>query len=504
MINYVYIKMFSPVREWFRYHFFEKKLNSAVGIGLIILLALLVAYSTALIDYRAGFWFVGVFLLILIVILFMRYPYFGLFFLIAYSALPSLLSRIFMESTIQIEFSNITDILTLLLAFSVFTKPDLLRTKGIGFWGNPITTCYVVLFLFYILEALNPSMHSVLGWASFIRKYIIIVLSFYLLFCLLNSWTRIKFFIYFNIALTTALAMYSCKQQWFGITDFEMHWATASPTGYIMLLQGGLLRKWSTLSDPATSGILFSSVAVQCIILVLRQPGRSAKLLLSAAAIFNMLGYAYSGTRTATMMVIAGIAFYGVATIFEKRTLVFMVIAVGAFAFMMVMPYSPPSIQRIRSTFDGTKDISAAVREYDRHQVQPYLYAHPLGGGIFTCGIEGPKYNPGHFLMDFQPDSGYMKVFAEQGWIGFAILLVTYFLILRHALYNFYRAISPEIQNQSIALITMIFTLMVGQFSQFALGPYPQVMAYFGALVLFIKLPDLDKQQTESLTTTHS
>jgi putative inorganic carbon (HCO3(-)) transporter len=501
MSNYSYAKMLSPVREWFRYHFFEKKLNSAVGIAVIIIFALMVAYSTALIDYRAGFGFVGLFLVVLFVILFMRYPYFGLYFLIVYSALPSILSRVFMDSSVKIEFGNIIDVLTLLLVFSVFTKPQLLRTKGIGFWGNPISTCFLILFLFYIVEALNPSMHSVLGWVSFIRKYIIILLSFYILFCLLNSWARIKFFIYFNIALTTALAIYSCKQQWFGITNFEMRWATASPAGYIMLLQGGLLRKWSTLSDPATSGILFSSVAVQCIILVLRDPRRKAKLLLAAAAIFNMLGYAYSGTRTATLMMIAGIAFYGVATIFEKRTIVFMVMAVSAFAFLMVMPYSPPSIQRIRSTFEGTKDISAAVREYDRHQVQPYLYEHPMGGGIFTCGIEGPKYNPGHFLMDFQPDSGYMKVFAEQGWIGFAILLITYFLIMSHAIHNFYRAVSLEIQNQSIALITMIFTLMVGQFSQFALGPYPQEMAYLGALVFFIKLPDLDKKTNESLTT---
>jgi len=497
MNNYSYTKMLSPVREWFRYHFFEKKLGSAVGICIIIIFALLVAYSTALIDYRAGFGFVGLFLVIFFVILFIRYPYFGLFFLIAYSALPSLLSRIFMNSSVKIEFSNITDILTLLLVFSVFTKPNLLKSKGIGFWGNPITTSYLVLLLFYILQALNPNMHSILGWASFIRKYIIILLSFYLLFCLLNSWARIKFFIYFNIALSTALAIYSCKQQWFGVADFEMRWATASPTGYIMLLQGGLLRKWSTLSDPATSGILFSSVTVQCIILLLREPGKKAKFIFGAAGLFNMLAYAYSGTRTATLMLIAGIAFYCVATLYEKRTLVFMVIAVGVFAFLMVMPYSPPSIQRIRSTFQGTKDISAAVREYDRHQVQPYLYQHPMGGGIFTCGMEGPKYNPGHFLTDFQPDSGYMKVFAEQGWVGLVILLITYFLILSHALHNFYRTVNPEIQNQSIALITMIFTLMVGQFSQFALGPYPEVMAYFGALVFFIKLPDLDKKQTK-------
>jgi hypothetical protein len=292
--------------------------------------------------------------------------------------------------------------------------------------------------------------------------------------------------------LTTALAIYACKQQWFGITNFEMRWATASPTGYIMLLQGGLLRKWSTLSDPATSGILFSSVSLQLMILILRLKGVKIKIFLSIALIFNLMAYAYSGTRTATLMIIVGVVFYCITTIYERRTLIFFVVSTVSFITLMFMPFSPPSIGRIRSTFQGTKDMSAAVREYDRHQIQPYLYKHPMGGGIFTCGIEGPKYNPGHYLMSFQPDSGYMKTLAEQGMIGLAVLLVTYFMIMSNALKIFYRLKKPELMDHSIALIVMMFSLMVGQYSQFALGPFPQLLSYLGALVFLIKLPDLD------------
>jgi hypothetical protein len=319
-------------------------------------------------------------------------------------------------------------------------------------------------------------------------------LTFYILFRLLKSWADVKFFIYFNIALTTAMAIYSCKQQWFGISNFELRWASADPIGYIRLFQGGLLRKWSTLSDPATSGILFSSVALQCIILLLREPGTRTKVLFAIAFIFNLLGMTYSGTRTATLMLMAGIAFYGIATFFEKKTIMFLVTAIGAFVVLMISPYSPPSITRMKSTFQGSKDASAAIRDYDRHQVQPYLHEHPMGGGIFTSGAEGPKYNPGHFLMDFQPDSGYMKVFAEQGWVGLIIMLVAYFLIISHALHNFYNASTPQLQNHSIALIILIFSLMVGQYSQFALYPYPQVISYLGALVFFMKIPALDQK----------
>ncbi len=492
MSNLTHIKIFGPVREWFRNQFIEKKLNSFAGITIIIFFALLVGYSTALIDYRAGIGLVGVFLIIFIVILFIRFPYFGLYFVIIYSALPALLARIFMGSSIKIEFSLITDALSILLFLSVIIKPDLIKKESIGFWDNSITMTFVILFFFYIVEALNPNMHSFLGWLSFVRKFLIVFMTYYAVFCLLRSWKSIKFFIYFNIGFTTVLAMYSCKQQWFGVAEFEWRWATFDPTGFTMLLQGGLLRKWSTLSDPAASGMIFVSTALQCMILLVRQPEFKTKCWMAIALIFNLLGYSYSGTRTATMMLLTGIAFYGIATIYEKRTVIFLVVAIGAFAALMVLPISSPSIVRIKSTFDGTKDMSAAVRENDRHQIQPYLYRHPLGGGIFTSGMEGPKYNPGHPLMDFQPNSGYMKVLAEEGWVGLIILLITYYLIMSHALRKFYRAQKHELQNHSIALITLIFSLMVGQYSQFALVPCPQMFAYFGALAFFIKLQDFE------------
>ena len=93
--------------------------------------------------------------------------------------------------------------------------------------------------------------------------------------------------------------------------------------------------------------------------------------------------------------------------------------AVIGFLTLMYMPFNPPAIGRIRSTFtQGNKDASAIIRDVNRHRVQPYLYEHPMGGGIFTCIPEGTKYNAGHYLEKFPPDSGYMKVFAEQGWIG--------------------------------------------------------------------------------------
>ena len=378
-------------------------------------------------------------------------------------------------------------------------KQNPLKLEESDFGKNPITWSLILLLFYYVLEALNPNMFSIAGWFSFMSQYTLVLLSFYILFNLLNSWKKVKYFIHFNIVLFTVLSAYSAvSNSGLGLLSFEMNdgsLQTHSLKHIWLLFQGGFLRKWSTLSDPAIAGVVFSSVAVLCAVLLLRVKGTSAKIGLSVALMFNLLGYTYSGTRTGTLILVGGIAFYGIATIFELRTLIFLAATVGAFIVLMISPWSPPSVSRIKSSFEGTKDPSAAIRDYNRHQVQPYLYSHPMGGGVYTSGFEGPKYNPGHFLRDFQPDSGYMKVFAEQGWVGLATLLITYFMILSHALRNFYKSLNPEFQDYSIALISMIFALMVGQYSQFAMGAYPQELFYLGALVFFIKMPYFENEK---------
>ena len=96
------------------------------------------------------------------------------------------------------------------------------------------------------------------------------------------------------------------------------------------------------------------------------------------------MGYSFSGTRTATLMVAAGIALYCLVTLYEKRSVIFLGASLAVFVGFMVLPFNNIVTNRIRSTFNGAKDASAAIRDYDRHQVQPYIQDHPLGGAAFS------------------------------------------------------------------------------------------------------------------------
>ncbi len=127
-----------------------------------------------------------------------------------------------------------------------------------------------------------------------------------------------------------------------------------------------------------------------------------------------------------------GILAYTIFTLNEKRTYTILVYLILVGGFVLYGPFrNNPVVSRITSTFQGNKDPSAMLRTIDRHAVQPYLRSHPMGGGIYTCGAEGAVYNVGHYLSKFQPDSGYMKILAEQGWVGLILILIFYFIFMR-------------------------------------------------------------------------
>ncbi len=494
MGNEINTRRFS-FRQSLKYHFIEKKMNTFLGYFFLAVFAMAVTYGIALIDYKIGLLVIALCLGIIIFLLIMRWPYFGFYFTIVFASINVTVDRITMVS---VPSGNLVEIFTYLVLLSILLKYDLKKNINVRFYANPITVCIYFMFAYYIVEFFNPEMFSRVGWLSFFRRQFSYFVFYYMCYCLLDTRKRIVFFIRFIIVLTSVLALYACKQQMFGYAGFELRWI-GTGNGYALLLQGGLLRKFSVFSDPATSGILFASISLLCIILLFRTNSKNERYWLGAAAMLNLMGYSFSGTRTATLMLIAGIVFYCVSAIFERRTLVFLIYSTLTFLILMVMPYQNAVTARIRSTFEGTKDRSAAIRDYDRKEVQPYIQAHPLGGGIFTSGGEGNKYNVGHYLELLQADSGYMKNVAEQGPIGLFFLLAFYFVAMRVGFRSFYRVNDPEIRTYYIGLLVMIFSLIVAQYSQMAISQYPVVLYFYATMIIFIKLADFDvKVQAEN------
>jgi putative inorganic carbon (hco3(-)) transporter len=488
MGNELYIKGFSLSR-FLRYHFVERKLNTQFGYCFLALVALGLSFEIATFSSFVAPISLAVAVGFLIFIAMMKWPYFGFYFLLVFSSCTIVIDRIL---NLPVPSWILVDVFTYYGLLSILLKYNLKNNIDRRFYTHPITVAMYVLFFYYIIELFNPEMYSGLGWASFFKKQVSYFVFYYMCYCLLDSKAKIIFLVRFMIGLSTILALYACKQQWFGYAGFELR-SIGTGEGYSLLMQGGLLRKFSVFSDPAASGICFASIVMLCIILIFRGQNKKERQWLSVAMIVNLLGYSYSGTRTATLMIVSGILLYCLSVIFERRTVNFLLCAVGLFVLLMVFPYQNVVTNRIRSTFAGTNDASASIRDYDRHQVQPYIQAHPMGGGIFTVGVEGMKYNQGHYLEFLQADSGYMKTLGEQGPIGLALLLIFYFVVMRVGFRNFYRVQDPEIRTYYIGLLVMMFTLLVGQYSQMAISQYPTVLYFYAIMVIFIKLADFDQ-----------
>src|SRR5580704_10849249 len=488
MANEFHLKQ-SALRVWFRYHFQEKKLNTRFGYLFLFVLGIGLVYGIWAFGNITAPVVLAVFGGLLLCIATFKNPNFGFYFLLAFSSITITIDRL---ADPPLPSGTLVEIYTYFILLCLLLKYDLKKNINLKFWTHPVTIVLYILFAYYMMELFNPEMISPVGWFSFFRKQLSYFVFYLICYGLLDSKAKIIYFVRFIIVLSSILALYACKQQWFGYARFELAWI-GTGNGYTLLFQGGMLRKFSVFSDPATSGILFASIAILCLILLVRSNSKKEKIWLGIAMLINLLGYSYSGTRTATLMIISGILLYCISTIFERRTVIFMLYAAIIFTGLMILPFHNAITNRIRSTFEGTNDASAAVRDYDRHEVQPYIQAHPIGGGIFTSGGEGNKYNKGHYLEYLQADSGYLKILAEQGPVGFAILLIFYFVFMRFGYHYFFRTTDPEIRTYYIGLLVMMFTLLVAQYAQMAISQYPVVLYFYATLFIFIKLAEFDK-----------
>lgn len=483
----------ASVSEWIKYRFYEKKFSTLSGLALLIIWGISIVYFTQEINPLTVVLLLvaaGLFLLRIC----LRYPLFGLYFTSLFSSLFALPGRFFnMQSPVGI----LVEVFTYVLWIAVLRKSAQYRTNNYSFWSSQITTMLVILMLYFLLEIANPAMYNKIGWLFFFRKQISYLLIYFIAFSVLNSYEKIKSYLKFWLAMALVIAIYGIKQQWFGLAEFEKAWLQSDPILIKLYFQAGFLRKFSFITDPAAFGILCSCFGLFSMVLALRIQQTGMKYILYFSTLVFFLATAYSGTRTCILMIGAGFFVYCIMTINDKRTYLFFIFATVATTILLVIPFTDsPVLNRLKTILSGSKDASISVRNINRHKIQPYIRSHPFGGGINTSGVEGQLYNPGHVLADFPPDSGYMKILLEQGWVGFAINLLLYFIILKKGITGFYNSRRPAIKNIFIALTVSLFSLIVGQYSQISISQYPVILFYYAALAVFIKLKDFDDKNS--------
>jgi hypothetical protein len=482
---------------WIKEMFYTRRMNSLPGYIVMAIVGVGLSLAGAAVDEKLPLMIAAGAAGVLFVLICFRYPefaYYAFMYSILIFTLPARLAGINIPLGPAIEGTGILSII------SILAHQYKHRTNIAGFWKSPTSIMILVLFFFYFLEAFNPEInYSMPGWFNFIRKQILYLLFYYTSCLMLDSMEKIRRFIKIWILVATGVALWGFKQQWLGFTDFENAWIHSDPNITLLLFQGGMFRKFSLMPDPAAFGILAVSTCLFTLVLAIREPLKKRRTKLLILTVISLIASSYSGTRTCNVMLIVGLLGYVIFTFNEKRTVRLLFASVGIALFLLFGPFRyNPIISRIMTTFEAKQDPSNMLRDANRKYIQPYIYKHPLGGGLNTCSEEGKRFYPNHILAGYSPDSGYMKIMLDQGWIGLALNIIFYFIFLQRGITGFYDSKNPEIKTIYIALTTCLFSLVVGQYSQLGIQQYPQILFFFASLVIFYKLKMYDTVNPET------
>lgn len=453
---------------------------------ILFILAVCIGITSTTEYYKLPFFAVGLGLAGIVGYYIITKPYWAFFIVIVMAFLAFLPGRLF---SADIPVSSLVDLLIFILFFITFGLNK--DSKDTSFLKQPISIGLFIFTLYYFVEFFNTEMYSIAGWLFTIRRIITFFFIYIIAYRLFDNFDKLKQFFNFWIILAVIACAYACFQQWYGLLPFEITYLNDHPVESALYFQGGQFRKFSFLSDPVVLGIMGGSISCFLLVFILNPTDPKKKKYHILFFLILLLGMSYSGTRTTNIMLPAAVAFYTLLTINNKKTvsvvISFMVIA----AVIMFAPIDNPTLNRIRSTFQS-KESSLELRDINRHYIQPYIYSHPFGGGIATSGEAGKKFNPGHVLAGFPPDSGLLQTAIEMGWIGFTLKMLFHLITLIQCIYSFFRMKFRQYKFYMLAITLSLFTMIITQYSQVTIGQFPNSFFYYISLALIIRLKQFD------------
>lgn len=476
--------------QQFKRKLIGKKINHPLVLISILLISIASAVGVAVFGIKAG---------ILLIIAILAGP--AIYCTIAYPKIGIIISLIvsyfllYAEKFTDFPVGTIMDGLLALLIFGFFLKQK--DNQDWKIFKNPISIMILVWIGYNFIEVANPFAESRLAWVYTVRTVAVVLLMHFIFLYHIRSVTFIRVIFKVWIILSLLAALYGLNQELFGFFPFEQKWLDDNPTAISLYFIGGVWRKFSIFSDPVTFSYNMVISALLCISLMtgpLKNWKKAVLFLIAFTCLFSML---FSGTRGAYVLVPVSLGMFLILK-FNKRILLLGLMAGVFMAALVFMPTSNQYIQRFQSAFTPEYDASFNVRATNQKMIQPYILRHPIGGGLGATGTWGQRFSPNSFLANFPPDSGYVRVAVEIGWIGLFIFCTLIFIILKVGITNYYQIKNPELKSYSLALVLIVFALHIGNFPQEALVQYPTNILFSLVLALINTTLALDKKGMQS------
>ncbi|TDQ12009.1 O-antigen ligase family protein [Pedobacter metabolipauper] len=283
--------------------------------------------------------------------------------------------------------------------------------------------CIVALiwFIINLIEVLNPTGASVMGWFMELRfttmNWILIAPLAFLLF---DRKKDLDLFIILIIGLSVLALVYGLKQMVIGVSPAEQAWLDDG--GDFTHIVDGRLRIFSFYTDAGQFGASQAAMSVVAFILAMGPFKKWKRLLLGISGAFLFYGMLISGTRGALFALLVAAVF----SIFLSKN--FKVLIIGSIfgaLFIGVLKYTTIGsgvyqIVRLRTALDPS-DPSLNARFINQKKLAKVMSGLPFGGGVGVIGMNGSKYNKDNYLSKVPPDSYWVKIWVMYGVVGLVI-----------------------------------------------------------------------------------
>ena len=470
------------------------KFSKPAVVIFLLFTSLFISFLIANLGMGIGILILGMMVALPILYAVVAYPKFGIiaFIIASFFINYQLFLGLFPPDT---PVGLIMDILTYLLIFGFFIKQK--SEKNWSYFNDPISYFILAWLGYNLLEVINPNASSVLAWVYTVRTIAFLMLLYFVFVFQIRSKSYIRLLFKILLALELIAGISAFIQEKVGFFAFENKWLNAEPLRLSLLFIYGHMRKFGIFSDPVVFAYNMVAASLLCLALLFADIKRSNKIILVILICFYLTVMLYSGTRASYVLIPAALGLLAILK-FNKNILVFIVAAGFLLAFLIKVPTSNPSLVRFQTAFSPSKDASFNVRAENQHRIKPYILSHPIGGGLGSVGIWGQRFAPNSYLAKFPPDSGYVRVAVEMGWIGLLFFCVFNFIILQRGIYYYYIIKDPELKTYCMAMVLIIFALDIGNYPQQAFVQYPTNILFYLAMAIINVTYRLDKPNRES------
>ncbi|MCF2504915.1 O-antigen ligase family protein [Dyadobacter sp. CY107] len=472
--------------------FLVDKMSNTTGLLILLLLS---AGLGALIAYQGII--AGALIIVLMigppfVYAIVVFPQFGITVLLMLAYLLFFVGRLGIDFPLGTVMDGIQGLL--ILGFFIRQKRDPNWTMFKG----PIGTMILIWILYNITEVANPVAESRLAWVYTIRAVAIVMLTYFVFMYQIRTVQQIRFLLKMWIGLSTFAALYAFKQEFIGFSAAEEAWLYSDPNIKELLFISGHWRKFSIFSDPVAFSYNMVVSSILCIALLSYVKERWKKVVLASLTVIMFTAMLFSGTRGAYVLLPAAMVLFVILK-FNRQVLIGTAIAGVGILFLIMVPTTNSNIVRFQTAFKPNEDISFQARKNNQKRIQPYILSHPMGGGLGATGAWGQRFAPQSYLANFPPDSGYVRIAVELGWIGLAIFCLLMFFILREGINNYFFIRNPELKTYCMAMLLIVFAYNIGNYPQEALVQFPSNI-YFYLAVAIINITRIidDKEQARN------